>query len=66
MESIESLNGLINPILISPDKKLLASYRRLRAIRDELQWPKIESVVSHAKTPARPRRPGGRWPPKGF
>ncbi|MCX7677848.1 MAG: ParB N-terminal domain-containing protein [Spirochaetes bacterium] len=47
-ESIERL-GLINPITITPDKKLLAGYRRLQAAK-LLGWDEIECTVLHPQS----------------
>lgn len=47
-ESIERL-GLINPITITPDKKLLAGYRRLQAVK-LLGWEEVECTMLNPMT----------------
>lgn len=47
-ESIERL-GLINPITVTADKKLLAGYRRLQAVK-LLGWDEVECTILNPAT----------------
>jgi hypothetical protein len=43
-ESIDR-NGLLHPVVITPEKRLVAGARRLRACRDILKWTEIEARI---------------------
>lgn len=40
-----AVQGLINPICIHKDGRLVAGERRLRAVRDVLKWPVIDATI---------------------